>query len=90
MRQPPPLVFAFDNVHKVGTVCGVPCHQCGESEETIGELSGINGAVLPPTPMLIVREASVEEWRESVLYGGGQAIPSAHLDKRHFYVIAVD
>jgi hypothetical protein len=57
------LVFGFDAPHKVGTVCGFPCEQCGPG---VAVLIGIGKVRLPDTPLFIVAEATRQDWEGNV------------------------
>jgi hypothetical protein len=64
------LVFRLPAPHRVNTICGFPCQQCGE---TGGELriTGTKGDRLPNTPFLIIAEASKEDWAQNIEANGG-------------------
>ncbi len=77
------LVWAFDRQHKVGTICGLICEQCGSPIEMVGT----NGETIPNTPLFIFAEATKEDWERSVRGAGGNPV----LDhKRYFYFVHAD
>jgi hypothetical protein len=77
------LVFGFLYPHRVGTVCGFPCEQCGAKY-----LTDENGKRLPDTPLFIVAEATEEDWKASIKRRGGRNVPSRA--NTYFYVVRAD
>ena len=58
------MIISFSYRHRVGTVCRFPCKQCRESTDHPGVLYGADGKPTDLVPMLIVREATWEEFRQ--------------------------
>ena len=81
-----PLVWGFNRPHRVGSLCGNPCEQCGHAKVMTGP--GNIGRLAVPLPLLIVREATFEEYAASVISNGGR---SRDLSRdRFFYVVTLD
>ena len=77
------LVWGFTRPHVVASVCGDPCTQCGPGVECVGA----NGELLPNIPMLIVAEATLEDWAKSNRRRGG---PGTNPPGDYFYVVQTD
>jgi hypothetical protein len=78
------LVFRFQKPHKVGTICGFPCSQCGGDDAIALDASGKR---LPRVPFFIAGEATEDDWRKSVIANGGVG---HHEPGRHYYFVTVD
>ena len=61
-------IWRFNMPHRIGSICGFPCDQC----EGATQLSGIDGEVLPNTPFVILREATVQEWIADCIKNGSK------------------
>lgn len=61
MASDAPLVFGFARRHRVGSICGDPCEQCGGKTRMV-----MTGRLVESAPLFIVREATWEEYVASV------------------------
>ncbi len=77
------MVFAFDLPHKIGSICGPGCKQCGRKWTT-----NATGTLIPDNPFFILRKATANEWLNSTKRRGNTnpAIPYG----AHFYVVSTD
>lgn len=80
------MIFSFSEPHRIGSICGVPCDQCGEEES---QLLGTFGEELDPVPMFIIREATEEEWFNDV-FAAGNTAPYHDPEAKYFYLVSVD
>ena len=84
------LVWCFDRPHRVGSVCGETCEQCGVSDRIIIQTNA-DAEILPPTPLLIIANATEEQWRESVLaYMKKKATKELCHQGDYFYFVSTD
>lgn len=86
------LVYGFDKPHRVGSICGVRCEQCGSGNPntvmTVMTGPGPTGRI-DTVPLFIHREANYEEYEKSVIAnGGGKNLSSPKI--RHYYVVSTD
>lgn len=82
------LVYGFNKKHRVGSVCTKPCEQCGL--KTMQIMTGLgDGDVINPIPLFIVREATYEEYVESVRANGG-GYRLSNPNERFYYVVSTD
>ncbi len=83
------LVYGLEYPHRLGTVCGVQCEQCGDPEgDSVMTGPGAQGRV-DVTPLYIVREATYSEYVASVRRNGGGGKLS-NPDERFYYVVTTD
>jgi len=66
-------IFGFDAEHRIGSICRVPCPQCGDydTEDKQPRMMDENGREVEfIQPLLIVRKATKEEWIAACLRAG--------------------
>lgn len=81
-------VFGFERPHRVGSICGMHCKQCRSKGKDNSRLYDTFGIVVPNTAMLIVAEATEDDWVRDVLARGG--VPSNPDGSKYFYVVRPD
>ena len=84
----PPLVFGFGRPHRPGSICGNPCEQCGGKTMVTLAATKLEGRQVPA--FLIVREATHQEYVDSVLARGGKKFQLTKPGERYFYVVETD
>lgn len=85
------LVLSFEKPHRIGSVCRHPCAQCDPSGTApfLGTW-GVNGETLPPQPLLIVAEATKEDWVRSIRSAGGTPVLAPQQANDRFYFVTTD
>lgn len=80
-------VFGFHRPHRVGSICGPGCQQCGVATS----MYNAEGEKVPRIPVFILRPATHAEYIASVIHGGGDPTdcpePSCDL---YFYAVSMD
>ena len=97
MSQPPIpasapiLVYGLKRPHRVGSICGNPCEQCG-GDSTVMTFPGMPAKYVDATaPLFIVREATHEEYVASCeALSGSVRGALAKPGERYFYVVQTD
>ncbi len=61
------VAFTFERPHRIGSVCGPGCEQCTPDSE----LTDRFGEAVPQQPMVILAEATREDWLRGLREVGG-------------------
>jgi hypothetical protein len=80
-------VYRLGGPHRAGSICGVPCEQCGDVSSPMMMSAPGPKQIVTPIPFYVVREATREEWEADVRKYGGTPTPNS---KGHFYVVRPD
>lgn len=87
------MIITFDKMHQIGSVCMFPCEQCAD-DPTQPELSALTGADgyerIPFQPLLIVREATRQEWEVWCRSQATPFQPFINNPSNYFYEVSTD
>jgi hypothetical protein len=82
------LVYGFETPHKIGSICGYPCPQCGDIGNGHWVVTNALGEEIPASPLMILAEATQEQWEQCVIAEGGLQSSPATLS--YFYFVSTD
>lgn len=83
-----PLVYRLHRPHRVGSICGVPCQQCGGDEAVMTGVGDVGNGYVEPLPLFILREATYGEYVASATANGGGRCLAPNTG--YFYEVSVD